>query len=111
MTVLWLVLGVMGACALSAVVYGPIFWAMHRLSSDLDPEEKARRRRILFTRAIPLVAMVFAVLGAGAFVGASLLGGDDGWLVGVIVTAVGFMALLLIALVVTMIILGVQGER
>lgn len=92
-------------------VYGTIFWATHKLSSDLDPEEQARRHRLLYTRGVPFVAGVLAVLAAGALVGANLLGGDNGWLIGAIVTAVGLMSLALIAFVVAMIVLGVQGQH
>ncbi|HEU5025193.1 MAG TPA: hypothetical protein VFV01_09770 [Spirillospora sp.] len=39
------------------------------------------------------------------------MGGDNGWLIGAIVTAVGLMSLALSGFVVAMIVLGVQGER
>jgi hypothetical protein len=110
-SVVWLVLGIAAACALAGAVYGTIFWAIHKLSSDLDPEEQAHRRHLMYTRGLPFVAGVLAVLAAGALVGANLLGGDNGWLIGAIVTAVGLMSLALSGFVVAMIVLGVQGER
>jgi hypothetical protein len=71
-------------------------------------ESDSQRRRVMFTRVLPIILGLSALVLGGAIVGAMT---GHGALVGAIVTTVAMMALLMVAMLVALAVGIVRGER